>query len=77
MLSGTTWKGTRLRIGEAKPDYAQRLVTSIAIHAQAKSDMDQAGKTNANALQKVTSSIRPREDDFLVEFRVFMQTTCL
>ncbi|KAF8504185.1 hypothetical protein BU17DRAFT_58287 [Hysterangium stoloniferum] len=25
LLSGTTWKGTKLRIGEAKPDYAQRL----------------------------------------------------
>ncbi|KAF8585283.1 hypothetical protein K439DRAFT_1660344 [Ramaria rubella] len=25
VLSGTTWKGTKLRIGDAKPDYAQRL----------------------------------------------------
>ncbi|KAI5982779.1 hypothetical protein EDD15DRAFT_2319803, partial [Pisolithus albus] len=26
VLSGSTWKGTRLRIGEAKPDYRQRYV---------------------------------------------------
>ncbi|KAI5999700.1 hypothetical protein EDD15DRAFT_2363033 [Pisolithus albus] len=25
VLSGSTWKGTRLRIGEAKPDYRQRI----------------------------------------------------
>ncbi|KAG6810476.1 hypothetical protein H0H92_011711 [Tricholoma furcatifolium] len=25
LLSGSTWKGAKLRIGEAKPDYAQRL----------------------------------------------------
>ncbi|KAI6106092.1 hypothetical protein EDD16DRAFT_1632196 [Pisolithus croceorrhizus] len=25
MLSGSTWKGTKLRIGEAKPDYRQRI----------------------------------------------------
>ena len=24
LLSGTTWKGAKLRIGEAKPDYVQR-----------------------------------------------------
>ncbi|KAF9006198.1 hypothetical protein BDQ17DRAFT_1352940 [Cyathus striatus] len=26
LLSGSTWKGTKLRIGEAKPDYAERYV---------------------------------------------------
>ncbi|KAI5989241.1 hypothetical protein EDC04DRAFT_3148935 [Pisolithus marmoratus] len=25
VLSGSTWKGTKLRIGEAKPDYRQRI----------------------------------------------------
>ncbi|THU80943.1 hypothetical protein K435DRAFT_785238 [Dendrothele bispora CBS 962.96] len=30
-LSGSTWKGTRLRIGEAKPDYADRLRKEHAI----------------------------------------------
>lgn len=28
VLSGSTWKGAKLRIGEAKPDYAQRHVIS-------------------------------------------------
>lgn len=26
VLSGSTWKGTKLRIGDAKPDYQQRSV---------------------------------------------------
>ena len=26
LLSGTTWKGAKLRIGEAKPDFAERHV---------------------------------------------------
>lgn len=28
-LSGTVWKGAKLRIGEAKPDYSQRFVSYV------------------------------------------------
>ncbi len=29
VLSGSTWKGTKLRIGEAKPDFRERCVLAI------------------------------------------------
>jgi len=33
LLSGTTWKGSKLRIGEAKPDFRERYVTSYFYRA--------------------------------------------
>jgi len=31
LLSGTIWKGTKLRLGEAKPDYAERYTAACPI----------------------------------------------
>lgn len=67
VLSGSTWKGARLRIGEAKPDFRERCETlsshaypivdcnilSIAAENAARSDVKQRSEKRLRAVQGV------------------------
>lgn len=56
LLSGVTWKGAKLRLGEAKADFRERL-TSITLHAvtefKPSNGIDSLrSKKNSSVLQK-------------------------
>jgi hypothetical protein len=55
LLSGTTWKGTKLRIGDAKPDFRERWMSfQFAISMNSKTCVSEylASKTNHNLNDK-------------------------
>ena len=52
LLSGTTWKGARLRIGEAKPDYGERYVRLLSfsiVHSLTYTFQDKARERTREA----------------------------
>jgi len=64
VLSGSTWKGAKLRIGEAKPDFCERYAPR-ALHFFQYSRLRTVGfclKTRRR-LRKVTSAAHGNADD--------------
>ncbi|KAF8624143.1 hypothetical protein AX17_007206 [Amanita inopinata Kibby_2008] len=59
LLSGTTWKGAKLRIGEAKPDFSKRIAAENAADeqegpAKKKRRIDKYGSVHAQDMSLVT-----------------------
>ncbi|KAF7985841.1 hypothetical protein HWV62_524 [Athelia sp. TMB] len=57
VLSGSTWKGTKLRIGDAKPDYKERIAKELASDLEPpRKKRKRAGGVEAPDMSLVTSS---------------------
>lgn len=55
ILSGVTWKGTKLRIGEAKPDFRERYATSGSVGGEILSGSNLLGLLKNKRLPKKES----------------------
>ncbi len=64
MLSGATWKGAKLRVGEAKPDFRERCVFCHSSYIQRQADYIRYRITKENAVVEPAddaNSTRPKK----------------
>ena len=76
LLSGTTWKGAKLRIGEAKPDFRERYDTSY-FYKTLSIDRFVPTSTESNTRTKrLQMTDRPKGVVWREAFKAFTPQTC-
>lgn len=71
LLSGVTWKGSKLRIGEAKSDFGERCVFSISGRLVLHIILD-----SPRSAKRTARNLLARNDVYLEAFKALMQQIC-